>query len=310
MHDASFLHHLIANFLDLFQLLWLHWLIVGEVESQLVLCNQRTFLIDLLAQDLTKRKIQDVCCCVVLCHQRSSSVIDLHAYFIADFQVALALDLPDMEDIASVFLRVVYAELNTATGDRSLVESLSTLLRIQRGPVQHEANYIGAAVAGLHEILSIVNCLDLGLVLAAIALGVPIVLEYIIGGLQAHAFDELVCFIGLQLHVLRRSGSFSLPGLVPELLHLLFKAGHVHFDLQLFAHQLRQIHWEAICREEQESIFACNGALLGKGLELLDSSVQRSSELRFLFPDNRPHIFWILSQGRERIAQCFEDGVN
>ena len=77
MHDASFLHHLIANFLNLFQLLWLHWLIVGEVESQLVLCNQRTFLIDLLAQDLTKRKIQDVCCCVVLCHQRSSSVIDL-----------------------------------------------------------------------------------------------------------------------------------------------------------------------------------------------------------------------------------------
>mmetsp|Transcript_53434 Transcript_53434/g.125363 ORF Transcript_53434/g.125363 Transcript_53434/m.125363 type:complete len:216 (-) Transcript_53434:1282-1929(-) len=215
-----------------------------------------------------------------------------------------------MEDIASVLLRGVYAELDTATSDRSLVESLATLLGIQRGPVQHQPNYVGAAVAGLHEILSIVDCLDLGLVLAAIALGVPIVLEYVIGGLQAHALDELVCFIGLQLHVLCRSGSLSLPGLVSELLHLLLKAGHVHFDLQLFAHQLRQVHGEAICGEEQESIFSCNGALLGEGLELLDSSVQRSSELRFLFLDNRPYIFWILSQGRERIPQCVEDGVN
>ena len=77
MHDASFLHHLIANFFNLFELLWLHWLVVGEVESQLVLCNERTFLIYLLAQDLTQREVQDVRCCVVLCHQRSSSVVDL-----------------------------------------------------------------------------------------------------------------------------------------------------------------------------------------------------------------------------------------
>ena len=77
MNDASLLHHLIANLLDLFELLRLHRLVVREVKSQLVLRNKGAFLIHLLAQNLAQRKIQNVCCRVVLCHKGSPSVVNL-----------------------------------------------------------------------------------------------------------------------------------------------------------------------------------------------------------------------------------------
>ena len=79
MHNASLLHHLVANLLDFLELVWFYWLIVREIESQLVFGDKGAFLIYLLPKNLTKRKIQDVCCRVVLCHKRSPSVVNLGA---------------------------------------------------------------------------------------------------------------------------------------------------------------------------------------------------------------------------------------
>mmetsp|Transcript_81913 Transcript_81913/g.196407 ORF Transcript_81913/g.196407 Transcript_81913/m.196407 type:complete len:531 (+) Transcript_81913:32-1624(+) len=203
--NAGFLDKLIANIFDLPELILLHLLVVGEVESKLVLRDQGPLLVDLLAQDLAKRIVQDVGGGVVLCHQRPSRVVHLDCGTVADFQVPLALHLANMQDIAGILLRVVHCKVDTVAGDGRLVENLATLLCIERGPVQDKAHHVGAAVAALHKVLAVIDRLNLRTVLISIALCDPIVFQVVICRLQLHSVDQLVGLVRFESHVLAGS---------------------------------------------------------------------------------------------------------
>mmetsp|Transcript_30171 Transcript_30171/g.54748 ORF Transcript_30171/g.54748 Transcript_30171/m.54748 type:complete len:249 (-) Transcript_30171:1170-1916(-) len=215
-----------------------------------------------------------------------------------------------MQNVASVPLRIVNRELNTALCDGSLVECLSSLFCIEWRLVQNEAHDIRTLVASVDECLAIVDCLDLGFILLALALGVPVILQGIVRGLQGHRLDQLVGFVCLQLHVLAALEVRLCLRLFSELCHLFLEVGHVYLHIVLFSHELSEVNRKSEGSEEQEGILAGDRALLREGLELLDAAVEGPSELGFLLLDDGSDILNVVLESWEGSTQCIKHGVN
>mmetsp|Transcript_136892 Transcript_136892/g.425289 ORF Transcript_136892/g.425289 Transcript_136892/m.425289 type:complete len:305 (+) Transcript_136892:1443-2357(+) len=301
------LNLLIHNRLDLEQLVVLNGLAMGEVKAQLELVHQRALLVDLLTEHLPQGEVEHVRGGVILGDQRPSDVVNLHGDGVSHLDRA-ALHAANVQDVAGVLLRVVALELGTGTrGDRCRVEGLTALLRVAGRLVEHEADRLRGRVAGVNELLAVVDGHDLRGLLGAVALGVPAVLQRLIGRGDLLRLGKCIRLCGLQLHVLTVLEGSALLGILPELLHLGLKALHIDRDLGLLTHQLCEVDGEAVAREEQEGVLRGDLALLGAGAELADALVQRPAELLLLLLDDGLHVSHVLLERREGIAQAGND---
>mmetsp|Transcript_50742 Transcript_50742/g.136230 ORF Transcript_50742/g.136230 Transcript_50742/m.136230 type:complete len:533 (-) Transcript_50742:802-2400(-) len=301
----------VADLLDLPHLVDLDGLVVREVETQLALVHQGALLVDLAAEHGAQREVQDVRRGVVLCDEGAAREVDGHGDLVADLHVALARNIADVQDIACILLRVVNSELNTRRGlDGCGVEGLTALLGIERGLVQDQATDLRAAGALLDEILAVVDRQDLGLMLLAVALRVPIVLRRVVGHGDLEAIDQLVALLSLQHHVLLARGGLLLLGALPELRHLLLEAGHVHRDIELRSHELGEVGWEAVGGVQQERVLAGDVALLGEGLQLAAAFVEGPAELLLLLLDDGLDVLGVRLERGEGIAERLDDRVD
>mmetsp|Transcript_30041 Transcript_30041/g.68240 ORF Transcript_30041/g.68240 Transcript_30041/m.68240 type:complete len:689 (-) Transcript_30041:287-2353(-) len=307
-HGVGLLNLLVHNRLDLEQLVVLDRLAVREVEAQLELVDKRSLLVDLVAQHLPQREVQDMRSSVVLCNQRPPHVIHLDIDGVSDLQRA-GLDAANMEDVASKLLGIITPELGTACRNGGHVEDLTALLRIARCLVKDDANDLAGGVALLNEVLAIVDGHDLGRMLGAVSLGVPRVLERLVRRGNT-LLGQGICLRSLQLHVLAVLEGPTLLGLLLELLHLCFKSLHVDRHLGLLAHELREINREAVAGEQQEGVLAGDVALLRTGAELADALVQSPAKLLFLLLDDGLHVVHVLLERGEGITQRSNDAVH
>ncbi len=123
--------------LDLHQRVTVDRLVVGEVETQPLRANQRARLLHVPADDLPKRRVQQVGRSVmppgrvapVAVHGGSHRVAGVHC----------ALNEPSrVRDSLAQRLRVAHLEAEPLAADDALVADLPAALRVERGPVQHQ----------------------------------------------------------------------------------------------------------------------------------------------------------------------------
>mmetsp|Transcript_118021 Transcript_118021/g.252066 ORF Transcript_118021/g.252066 Transcript_118021/m.252066 type:complete len:694 (-) Transcript_118021:302-2383(-) len=308
VHLVSLLHLLVDDLLDAPHLVGLNGLVVGEIEAQLALVDERALLVDLVTKDLPQRIVEYVRGSVVLRHHGAARVVYLDRDLITNLKVALGLHGANVKDVACVLLGIVDGELDTRRGPNvRLVEGLPALLSIARRPVKDQAYHVGAAVAALDEVLAIVDRQNFGRGLIAVTLRVPLVLRALIGRLEAHALDELVRLVRPKRHVLGIHLVLCLLGLLPEVVHGFREARHVDLDAMLLSHELGEVNGETVGGVEQKGVLATDLALLGVGLELADTPVKRPSELLLLLLNDSLDVSGILLQRREGITEGIKD---
>ena len=302
----------VGQILNLLDVLQRDGSLVAEIETEPVLVDERTLLVNLITQNLTKRVVQDVSTSVVVADRLATELVVLASNLITSGKVTI-LDEAVMNNVTTKLLNIENLELgNTIDDDATSISNLTTGLGVKVGVVEEETNGgLGRKIlGGLEELLTVEDQLDLALGITLLELGL------ISGARDVERGLELSDLVNVELgELLDRllDGLGSLAGLLTGLVNL----GLVDGKAALFSHKLGKIlgETESVIKPPDIS----TGELLvtaldGKSsvlLELLLTAVKGNSESNFLLIKNLLDVGLLLHELGELLAhllhQCGED---
>ena len=131
-------HHLpVHPPLDLAQLLCGDGLVVAEVEPRLPLVHQRTLLLDVVAENLAQREVQEVRRGVVP-HDVTAGQADFQSRTLIQFEVPVG-DVAGVENCTLYPRRLLDGEHAGRSADHARVADLPALLGVEVGAVQEHS---------------------------------------------------------------------------------------------------------------------------------------------------------------------------
>ncbi|GKT91710.1 uncharacterised protein [Colletotrichum tofieldiae] len=293
----------VGEVLDLLQLRNGYTRLVGEVETQLLVVDQRALLVNVVAEDFPKRVVKDVSTGVVVANRRSPQLIVLADDLVARRQGAV-LEVTVVDNVASVVLHIQDLELGNIINDNtSSIGDLATRLGVEVGLVQQQTkrSVLGNVLGRLDETFAVVDQLHLGLGVALDELGL------VVGSRDVQLLLEFGNLVNVELcESLDRvlDDLAGLTGLILSSLDLLV----VDLKLTLLGHQLGQIHGESkgVIKSPHlgagELLFALLDGSVGVLLKLGLATVKSTSKGHFLLIQDLPDVLLLLDDLRELLA--------
>ncbi|TFA98277.1 hypothetical protein CCMA1212_009972 [Trichoderma ghanense] len=231
---------LVGELLNLPQLIQLDLGLVRKVETQLLIVDQRALLVDIVAQHLPQRVVQDVCAGVVVADGGAAQLIVFANDFVAGRELSV-LNVAAVEDVSTVVLDVHDLELdNVVNHDAASVGDLATGLGVEVGLIEQDTDgSVCRNVLGrLEEGLAVKDVLNLALAVALEVLGIVVRPGNLEVGVELRNLVDVE--LGKCLHGILDSFA-GLSGLFTGNSNL----GLVNLQASLLGHQLGQVDGEA-----------------------------------------------------------------
>ncbi len=273
-------------------------LVVREVEAGLLVIDQRTLLVHLVAQHLAHGPVHQVGDGVVAHDGQAALAVGLEERILADLDQT-GFDAAHMEHGIAQALGVLDPEASGGGGGPTAVAHLSALLGVETGAVGDD----GAGVAGLQ------GALALDLVVGHIA-------QHLARGAETVVLQRVIARGDLPL---QRGDDQLLAALargVAELLHLLVVAGQVDGEAFFLGHLAGDVDEEAVGGVQVEHLVAAQhlatglAGLLGDLGEQAHAAVEGAEEGLLLIDQHALDLGLALAHLGEGVAHGFRHRGN